>query len=209
MKFLSAIITLALSCTPLLVIASSQTVGNVTVYQASQLDSQVSQTFLDCLKKTGVEYNVYVDKGGTTVVVPAERREVDFHGQDQELLKCIIAVNDQMDVAAESTIEPDENHDSAISSNSATHEWLEEQGASGKAAVGTRPASTALSNHTSGMDSSPSARSRIARRGKYQPRSGSLHYWAYLDDYAGCRNANSEASFDGTCHTYASALASV
>ncbi|KAJ9196740.1 hypothetical protein DTO164E3_1088 [Paecilomyces variotii] len=208
MKFLPAIITLALSCIPLLVTAS-QTVGNVTVYQTSQLDSQVSQTFLDCVKRTGVEYNLYVDEGGTTVVVPAERREIDFHGQDQELFDCIIAVTDRMDVAAESTIEPDENHDSAISSNSTTHEWLEEQGASGLAAVGTRPASTGLSNHTSGMDSSPSARSKIARRGNNEPRSGSLHYWAYLDDYPGCGNVNSEASFDGTCHTYASAFASV
>ncbi|GAD91438.1 predicted protein [Paecilomyces variotii No. 5] len=134
--------------------ASSQNVDNVTVYEASQLDNQVSRQFLDCLKKTGIEYNFYVDEGGVTVVVPAERREIDFDGKDQELLKCIIAINDRMNVAAESTVEDDDKHKNAISSNSLTHEWLEEQGASGKSVVGTRPARTVLSSRFSGIASS-------------------------------------------------------
>ncbi|KAL1850832.1 hypothetical protein Plec18170_006668 [Paecilomyces lecythidis] len=133
MKATATIISLVSWCTCLLVTASPQTVTNVTVYKPDKLDSQVSRTFLDCLTKTGVEYKVYVDEGGTTVVLPTEQRETDFDGEDQELLKCIIAVNDRMDVAVESTIEYDDKHENAILCNSATHEWLSEQGAKGKA----------------------------------------------------------------------------
>ncbi|RAO65716.1 uncharacterized protein BHQ10_001728 [Talaromyces amestolkiae] len=110
-----------------LVTASSQ---NTTRYEPDELRSEVSHTFLACLRNTGVQYKVYVDNGAT-VVIPATKREIDFDGIDRKLLECIIQVNHLMHVVAESALYDQDEHGNAAAGHSVTHEWLSTQGANG------------------------------------------------------------------------------
>lgn len=96
MSIYSALILLVWSFMSISATASPQNVGNTTLYGPGQLDSQVSRAFLDCLSNTGIEYNIYVDEDGITVVVPTVNRDVDFDSEDRELLKCIMDVNHRM-----------------------------------------------------------------------------------------------------------------
>ncbi|KAJ5595145.1 uncharacterized protein N7459_001353 [Penicillium hispanicum] len=124
----------------ILVTASPQNTTNPTVYGRDELNSDVSRTFLACLQSTGVEYKVYVDTTGVTVVIPATKREIDFDGVDEKLFACIVQVNHRMHVVTESTLYDQDEHTNAVAGNSVTHEWLSEQGANGMKEVGTRPA---------------------------------------------------------------------
>ncbi|KAJ5602463.1 hypothetical protein N7537_005419 [Penicillium hordei] len=137
---MSALILLVLSPMSMLAMASPQSVNNVTLYGPEQLDSQVSNVFLGCLNNTGVDYNIYVDDIGITVVVPTANRDVDFDGEDQGLFQCIIDVNLRMQVAAESTVYSRDENENTAPSISITHEWLIEQGALGNTPIGVRPA---------------------------------------------------------------------
>lgn len=164
---------------------SSQNVGNLTLYGPDQLDSQVSRSFLDCLRNTGVEYNIYVDEDGTTVVVPTANRDVDFDGEDRALLKCIMDVNHRMKVAAESSEYYQREHESAVPSRSTTHEWLSEQDALGKTPIGTRPAKTHLTGNFSGGAAATGNGISIRWRRRIELMALSLRYWTYASDYTG------------------------
>lgn len=130
----------------MLATASPQSVNSVTLYGPDQLDSRVSNVFLGCLNNTSVDYNIYVDDLGITVVVPTANRDVDFDGEDQGLVQCIIDVNHHMQVAAESTMYSRDENENAVPSTSITREWLIEQGALGKTPIGVRP----VGKHTAG-----------------------------------------------------------
>lgn len=186
--------------------ASAESIKNITVYSPDQLDNQVSNVFLGCLNKANVEYNIYVDDIGYTVVLPTTNREVDFDGEDQSLAQCIIGANDHMQVAAESTVDARDENENAARSTSITHEWLIEQGALGKKASGVRPARM----HAVGGEAANTINgTRIGRRAINEPRTLSLHYFTYLSDHTHCSSVDLEASFSGHCHTYATAYTSV
>lgn len=170
MKALSTLLLLVWSCISTLVVASPNT-GYTTIIGNDQLDSQVSRAFLACVNNIGIEYNIYVDEDGSTVVVPAEHRAVDELGEDQELFRCIVNTQSRMRVATESTIYYQDEHERAVSSKSVTHEWLIERGALGQKPIGTVP------------------RSATSKQAACDPGSVHVylghdteHYWAYLSD---------------------------
>ena len=104
--------------------------SNMTTYRPAELRSEVSHTFLTCLRNTGVQYKVYVDNGAT-VVIPMTKRDIDLDGIDKKLLECIIHVNHLMHVVVESALYDQDEHANAVAGHSVTHEWLSTQGANG------------------------------------------------------------------------------
>lgn len=138
----STVFALALSSLPLLVAAAADNM--VTFFGPTELDSQVSSNFLDCVNATGSDYGMYVEDNGGAVVVPMDQRRVDLDTTDAALMQCIEAVNDAMYLSAESTVVASASDKGAVELAAVSHDWLLSQGASGKQAMGTRPAATSL-----------------------------------------------------------------
>ncbi|EAU39317.1 predicted protein [Aspergillus terreus NIH2624] len=169
--------------------------GNVTIYGPEELNSQVANYFLSCLNSTGTDYRLYVEDFGTTIALPPTNRTIDFEGEDQGLFECIVKVNLQMEVAAESTLYDQGESQTVRPSSLVTYEWLSEHGGLGKKPVGSRPPKTMGASFTA------DARSIIPRQ--------SLVYWAYPASDTGCENSDLIASYAHHCHNSASAYKSI
>ena len=135
MKLSSAVTRLVWSCTSILASALPQNIGNLTIYGSEQLGSHVANTFLSCLNNTGTDYKLYVEDFGTTIELPPTNRLIDFEGEDQGLFECIVEVNLQMDVAAESILYDQGEFPDVSPSSLVTYEWLRSQGALGRKPV--------------------------------------------------------------------------
>lgn len=186
---------LAWSCMSVLASAFPQNMGNLTIYGPDKLSSQVANTFLSCINSTGTDYKLYVEEFGTTIALPPTNRTIDFEGEDQGLFECIVEVNLQMEVAAESSLYDQGEFRNATPSRLVTYEWLSTHGAFGKKPVGSRPPRT--------MGNSVTANPTLII-----PRQ-SLVYWAYPASDTGCSNVDLIASHADHCHNSASAYKSI
>lgn len=180
---------LAWSCMSVLASAFPQNMGNLTIYGPDKLSSQVANTFLSCINSTGTDYKLYVEEFGTTIALPPTNRTIDFEGEDQGLFECIVEVNLQMEVAAESSLYDQGEFRNATPSRLVTYEWLSTHGAFGKKPVGSRPPRT--------MGNSVTANPTLII-----PRQ-SLVYWAYPASDTGCSNVDLIASHADHCHNSA------
>lgn len=183
------------SCTSILASALPQPMGNLTIYGSEQLGSQVANTFLSCLNNTGTDYKLYVEDFGTTIALPPTNRAINFEGEDQGLFECIVEVNLQMEVAAESTLYDHSEFPTASPSRLVTYEWLRSQGALGKKPVGSRLPTTM------GDSVAANPRSLIPRQ--------SLVYWAFPASDLDCVHADLIASHTNHCHNSASSFSSI
>ncbi|CAK7210784.1 hypothetical protein SBRCBS47491_000896 [Sporothrix bragantina] len=151
----SAFLALALSSLPLLVSAAAADTAvadnMLTFFGPTALNSQAAYTFLDCVNATGAEYGLFVEanSGGALVVVPMDQpRRIDFDTTDAALAQCIEASNNVLFLSAESTVTTSASQKGAVAVEGVTFDWLVAQGALGKQAMGTRPATSSLSKRT-------------------------------------------------------------
>lgn len=174
--------------------ALPETANRITLYGPDHLDPDVVKAFLSCLKDTNVEYSIYVDETGIIVVLPTERRELDLEGIDEGLHKCIMAANDRLELAAESTVYDSSESKGATTVDSVTYSWISEQGGLGKKPVGTRPPTTDKSEQTLALG--------IGNNTSGPAIDQSLHYWSLVSSDKYCKNHDAQLSFPGNCHSH-------
>lgn len=152
------------------------------------LDKSVADSFLKCLRETGVDYHISVDTDGHTVVSPVEQRGFDFEGKDAALRKCVDEHFGKMKLAMESNQYPDPNVASKVAAHSSTAEDLASQGALGHA-----------------------AEEYVQQRRSLMVSRAPEYYDIYLgpnkDD--NCANQDLKNEYANDCHSHASSYASV
>lgn len=136
--------------------ASNRT-NELTIMGPSELNKDAVESFLRCVN--GTEYKLYVGEGGEVVVILAQQRQIDPTGIDEKLSKCMIRHYDQLNIMGQSTVYPDEQHDSAVPLAQVTYEsWLAGQGALGQQPIGTKPPASTdwyMGSDLGGGDSGP------------------------------------------------------
>ncbi|CAK7227580.1 hypothetical protein SEUCBS140593_006623 [Sporothrix eucalyptigena] len=147
--FPSAIRSLVLASLPLVVAAASDATVSTTMltyFGPTALSAEVASSFLGCVNATGDSYGLYVEDTGGIIVVPLDQRRVDLTTTDAALLQCILASNDAMYLAAESTEVHSATDKGAVALDGVSYDWLVAQGTTGKQALGTKPASSPLTS---------------------------------------------------------------
>ncbi|GLA50018.1 hypothetical protein AnigIFM63604_006032 [Aspergillus niger] len=182
------------------VIQATDVVRNVTMLGPTTLHQHVADGFLTCLNATEISYRLYVDDG-TTTVIPLSNRTIDFTGIDERLLECMKMSADTMSVAAEDTVEYNENHAGSMGAFQATYAWLVQNGAVGLRPVGSRSV-TMEEGLTSREDKGE------LNAGLLEKRSFS-HYSAYLSYHKECPSDDVRIFKSDKCHSYVTKWKSV
>lgn len=157
------------------------------------LDKSVADSFLKCLKDTGVDYHISVDTDGHTVVSPVEQRGFDFDGKDAALRKCVDDHFGKMKLAMESNLYPDPNAARKVAAHASTAEDLASQGALGHAAE-----KYVQQQQRVRRDSMVSSRA---------PENFDIYLGLNKDD--NCASQDLTHEYANECHSHASSYASV
>ncbi|QIX02015.1 hypothetical protein AMS68_007532 [Peltaster fructicola] len=185
--------TWAISAIALATLLRAVSAQGMTMVPAA-FDATAYNQMVDCIKETGVNYDVAIDDG-RTVIIPAEGQQINLDDTDKALGTCLdtyapvlmMAVDDGRDNTAE---KPSQSLDLA------TADW-------------------ALSNGAQGMTSQNGSLGAIEERA---PLSGSLlatraapraYFYAYGSFEKKCHSPGHVATYTGQCKSQASAYTSI